>query len=306
MAWIESHQELARHPKTLRLARLLGVQVAAAIGHLHLLWWWAMSYAQNGDLSRFPDEDLAEAMLWDGEPVLLAEALMGAGFLDDGRQIHDWDEYAGRLVERREAGRKANAERQRKHRERQAQAAKDVATRPRNAPVTRDGNAARVTVTGLPDPTGPDRTQPNPTGPDRAGPAEHGGGAGGTVAADAAPPPSSARVREIRPVPKPEPRPDRFAEVLDAIKALDPSVVVGGDRDRNAKAVNGSQAPPELIAEAYVAQQRGEWDDPFVRKRGSLHAVVDNIGGYIASRKGGERNGSSGQRARGGNPIRHV
>jgi hypothetical protein len=45
MAWIEAHQELAHHPKIRRLARELGVPKAQAIGHLLMLWLWAVSYA---------------------------------------------------------------------------------------------------------------------------------------------------------------------------------------------------------------------------------------------------------------------
>ena len=106
MAWIESHQELARHPKTRRLARALGVSVPAAIGHLHLLWWWALDYADDGDLSGYDASDIADAVLWDGDHQELWAALLQAGFVDsgpDGVRIHDWMHYAGRLLERRKA-----------------------------------------------------------------------------------------------------------------------------------------------------------------------------------------------------------
>lgn len=42
MAWIESHQTLSRHRKTLRAAALLHVDRHKMIGHLHELWWWAL------------------------------------------------------------------------------------------------------------------------------------------------------------------------------------------------------------------------------------------------------------------------
>lgn len=109
MVWIESHQELARHPKTKRLARQLGCSVPAAIGHLHLLWWWATDYASDGDLSVFPPDELADALLWEGDPAALIDGLQQARFLD-GLKIHDWEDYAGRLIDRRYA----NAERMRK------------------------------------------------------------------------------------------------------------------------------------------------------------------------------------------------
>lgn len=131
MAWIESHDTLARHPKTLRAARLAGVAVPQIIGHLHLLWWFALDYAGDGDLSAYEAADLEDAMMWSGEGGALVAALCNAGvrgapgFLEavtrssasrDNAEpyylIHDWHHYAGRLIEKREA----NAERNRQYR----------------------------------------------------------------------------------------------------------------------------------------------------------------------------------------------
>ncbi|HZG83863.1 DnaD domain protein [Paenibacillus sp.] len=137
MAWLESHQELGRHPKTKKLARLLGVSVPAAVGHLHFLWWWALDYAQDGDLSRFDNEDIADACGWEGEASTMVRGLVDAGFIESDMQIHDWEEYAGRLVEKREQ----NKERKRK-------------SRARHAPVTEDGNARHGA-------TVPNQTEPN-------------------------------------------------------------------------------------------------------------------------------------------------
>ncbi len=108
MAWIESHQELRDNPKTRKLSRLLGVNVPTVIGHLQCLWWWATDYAQDGELSKYDDEDIADAMMWDKEPKELIEALVKVRFLDEdetGRRIHDWWEYAGKLIDRREKDR---------------------------------------------------------------------------------------------------------------------------------------------------------------------------------------------------------
>jgi hypothetical protein len=92
---------------------LLGITVPQAIGHLHMLWWWALDYAQDGDLSRYTDEDVADAVLWDGDAALLMSALREAGFLDqsagDPPWIHDWSEYGGKLLTKR----KSDADRKR-------------------------------------------------------------------------------------------------------------------------------------------------------------------------------------------------
>ncbi len=53
MAWIESHQALGQHPKTIRLAAILGrAQMPTVVGHLHYLWWWAFDYARDGRIGR--------------------------------------------------------------------------------------------------------------------------------------------------------------------------------------------------------------------------------------------------------------
>ncbi|WP_088186362.1 DnaD domain protein [Desulfosporosinus sp. FKA] len=109
MAWIPSNQEIARHPKTKRLARLLGVSLPATVGHLHFLWWWALDFAQDGNLTEFDAFDLAAASEWDGDEKTFVAALISAGWIDgnpedpDGQKyIHDWKEYTGKLIEKRE------------------------------------------------------------------------------------------------------------------------------------------------------------------------------------------------------------
>ena len=120
MAWIESHQELRGHPKTKRLAKRLKIQVYAAVGLLHCLWYWAVDYAPDGDLSGFEDWEIADAAGYEKDPSKLMDALIFSGFLDNtdtGIKIHDWDDYAGRTIEQREEKKKKNRERQKKYRE---------------------------------------------------------------------------------------------------------------------------------------------------------------------------------------------
>lgn len=119
MAWIESHQTLKDHPKTRRLARYLKISVPAAIGHLHCLWWWALDYAQDGDLSKYEPADIADAAMWEGDAEEFVAALVKAGFLDQDNEdlrIHDWDEYTGRLIAEIETKKKRKCEWMRKYR----------------------------------------------------------------------------------------------------------------------------------------------------------------------------------------------
>lgn len=117
MAWIPSHQEIRDHPKTLRFARKLGVSVPTAVGHLHLVWHWALGLAPDGDLSKFDAEDIAIGAMWDGDPEVFVDALMkcgpggAAGFLDVDMRLHDWDAHGGRYGRRVDAAKKAAAAR---------------------------------------------------------------------------------------------------------------------------------------------------------------------------------------------------
>ena len=109
MAWIEFHQSLISHPKTKRLARRLGLPIPAIVGHMACFWCWCLEYAQDGNLSRYDAEELADAAMYQGEDSEgFVAALIDAGFLEkvDGLQVHDWHDYAGRLVERRAANAK--------------------------------------------------------------------------------------------------------------------------------------------------------------------------------------------------------
>lgn len=116
MAWIQSHQTIAGHPKTRKLAHMLGISKPAAIGHLHCFWWWALDYADDGDLADLDALDIAIGAEWDGDPDTFFNAMVFVGFIDSDEvgdaRIHDWHDYAGKLVDRR----KANAERMRQAR----------------------------------------------------------------------------------------------------------------------------------------------------------------------------------------------
>src|SRR5215471_2619461 len=103
MPWIESHQQLGHHPKTIGLAELLHVSLPTAVGHLHYFWWWALEYAPSGEIRASPAV-VAKACEWRGNPQRYVDALRQAGFLDAGPEglvIHDWMDYAGRFADKR-------------------------------------------------------------------------------------------------------------------------------------------------------------------------------------------------------------
>ncbi len=142
MAWIESHQTLREHPKVLRLAAELQITRAQTIGHLHMLWWWCMDYAPNGDVSKFGPQELAIASDWRGDPVTLCNALVTNGWLE-GSKLHDWESFSWRFQEMQT----------KKHFEREATRLRVRNWRKRNANVT-------VTDTPCNAPTVPNLTKP--------------------------------------------------------------------------------------------------------------------------------------------------
>lgn len=151
MAWLESHQSLLQHPKTKRLSRLLGVSQVTAIGHLHVLWWWSLDYAQDGSLAKYHPDEIADAAMWEGDPELFVSALLDSGFVDEeGLELHDWLDYAGKLVDQKQK----NAERMREAR---AKRKKERAPH-----VHRTDEERALHVQGLPkqpnQPTRPDQT----------------------------------------------------------------------------------------------------------------------------------------------------
>ncbi len=103
MATIESDQSLRDHPKVAALARALGVHRREAIGLLHCLWWWAMDYAaRDGRLDRWGPAAVADAVLWDGDPAGLVEALVATGWVDqDPLRLHEWGQHGARMLAQR-------------------------------------------------------------------------------------------------------------------------------------------------------------------------------------------------------------
>lgn len=168
MAWIELHQTLPTNKKTLRLKKILKIKTPQAIGHLCLLWLWALDNAEDGDLSIFSDDEVSEVSGWTGKPETFVAALIEAGFLDEDRHIHHWEEYAGALIDKREVTREQNKIRQ------QARRDKIKNSHDRHASVTRDGSVTNENVTRdnsvshapIPYLTVPNRTVPYHTVPE--------------------------------------------------------------------------------------------------------------------------------------------
>lgn len=108
--WFQLHDTLRFHPKTQRLAYLLGVDRPQAIGHLVMLLTWVLSVAPDGDISGYDEIDIALACEWGGDKAKMMDALVGAGFVEKdggGTRVHNWlDYYTNKARANEEKGRR--------------------------------------------------------------------------------------------------------------------------------------------------------------------------------------------------------
>lgn len=113
MAWLKIYQSIRQHRKILDAADALEIAPPYMIGLLTSFWLWALDNAPDGNVSEISARNIARAAQWDGDADELLQAFISAGLLDQGNEdpatltIHDWEEYAGTLIQQREAERNA-------------------------------------------------------------------------------------------------------------------------------------------------------------------------------------------------------
>lgn len=97
MPWIESHSVLGRHRKTKALARQLKIKIPEAVGYLHLFWHSVLEQAEDGDLTGWEIEAIADLAQYKGDPAVFLAALQDCNLLDRMR-IHGWIKFSGRYL----------------------------------------------------------------------------------------------------------------------------------------------------------------------------------------------------------------
>jgi len=91
-----------KHPKMQRLARALDCPKLMAVGVMESLWHFAAQYCQPGDIGRYSDREIADAIDYDGDATQLVAGLREARWIDahDVHRLvlHDWFEHADDAV----------------------------------------------------------------------------------------------------------------------------------------------------------------------------------------------------------------
>ena len=114
MAWIEYHTALRDHWKIKRLSVLLEVEYITALGAISCLWLWAAEYAQDGDMSRFSDDEIRHATLCNNSKMT-REALKNCELINSKNKINDWNKHGLKLLEARRKRQREYVRRLRRH-----------------------------------------------------------------------------------------------------------------------------------------------------------------------------------------------
>jgi hypothetical protein len=65
------------------------------MGHLHALWHAALEQQEDGDLSSWSDEFIAESSCYTGDATQYVSLLRKYKWLTDAKLLHDWLDYIG-------------------------------------------------------------------------------------------------------------------------------------------------------------------------------------------------------------------
>jgi hypothetical protein len=131
------------HPKFRSLMRCLELPQYAVVGLLESVWTLAAQFADDGDLSRFSAQEIADYAGYEGDAETLVNALVSSRWLDGcigALAVHDWLDHCPHYVHDRR--------------------------RKRSPKQTVPGNSRNVQEI----PTHSDPTQPNPTMPNQTKP----------------------------------------------------------------------------------------------------------------------------------------
>jgi hypothetical protein len=106
LAWIELHNSIWTHPKIKPLAEALNIDRMLAAAYLIRFWTWAIEHIEcvDGEITHLSYEDISAAAGWRKSADKFVEALIRSHWFDrkdEKLYIHDWNDFAGRLIRKR-------------------------------------------------------------------------------------------------------------------------------------------------------------------------------------------------------------
>ena len=105
--WFRMHANIADKPVVWRLSAALHISQAKAVGHLAMFWGKVSQHAPHGHVAELPDTQLEAWAGWEGKKGVFAKWLR-ADHLTDGI-VNEYEEYSGKLEERRQRDRDRKA-----------------------------------------------------------------------------------------------------------------------------------------------------------------------------------------------------
>lgn len=102
--WIRVHANLAGRPIVWRAVEVLSVSSHEAIGLLVQFWGSVSQHGNNGLIETVPDAQVEAWAGWTRKRGKFA-AFIRAYHLDDEGRVNEWDDYAGKLEDRKEKDR---------------------------------------------------------------------------------------------------------------------------------------------------------------------------------------------------------
>lgn len=95
----------SRHPKIADLCIKTGLQKWQAVGLLECIWEFACEFSPQGDIGKWTDEQIAEAIGFREDPRKIVANLVESGWLDTDSKhrlvIHGWEEHCPRFIKQR-------------------------------------------------------------------------------------------------------------------------------------------------------------------------------------------------------------
>lgn len=105
--WFRMHANIGSRRVTWRLMEHAHIDKARAVGHLAMFWGSLSQHCPLGDISQVPDAQIEEWAAWTGRRGLFA-SFVHEKHSTEG-VVNEYEEYSGKLEERRERDRKRKA-----------------------------------------------------------------------------------------------------------------------------------------------------------------------------------------------------